>query len=67
MGTWGNPHLAPMWGAPQAPLPPFPQILAMVERYQGIARVKERSRAFTEKARGIINEFPDSPYSARVV
>ena len=41
---------------------PFSQILAMVERYQGIARVKERAQAFTEKARGIINEFPDSPY-----
>jgi len=41
---------------------PFPQILAMVERYQGIARVKERAQAFTEKARAIIAEFPDSPY-----
>jgi octaprenyl-diphosphate synthase len=41
---------------------PFPQILAMVERYQGIARVKERAQAFTEKARAIIGEFPDSPY-----
>jgi octaprenyl-diphosphate synthase len=41
---------------------PFPQILAMVERYQGIARVKERAQAFTEKARCIIGEFPDSPY-----
>ena len=41
---------------------PFPRILAMVERYQGISRVKERAQAFTEKARGIINEFPDSPY-----
>ena len=41
---------------------PFPQILAMVERYGGIARVKERAQAFTEKARGIIGEFPDSPY-----
>ena len=41
---------------------PFPQILAMVERYQGVARVKERPQAFTEKARGIIGEFPDSPY-----
>jgi octaprenyl-diphosphate synthase len=41
---------------------PFPQILAMVERYQGIVRVKERAQAFTEKARGIIGEFPDSPY-----
>jgi octaprenyl-diphosphate synthase len=41
---------------------PFAQVLAMVERYQGIARVKERAQAFTEKARGIINEFPESPY-----
>lgn len=41
---------------------PFPKILAMVERYQGIGRVKERAQAFTEKARGIMSEFPDSPY-----
>ena len=41
---------------------PFSQILAMVERYQGIARVKERAQAFTEKARGLISEFPESPY-----
>ncbi|HTQ55001.1 MAG TPA: polyprenyl synthetase family protein [Bryobacteraceae bacterium] len=41
---------------------PFSQILAMVERYQGIARVKERAQAFTEKARAIIAEFPESPY-----
>ena len=40
----------------------FPRILAMIERYHGIARVKERAHAFTEKARGIISEFPDSPY-----
>ena len=41
---------------------PFPLILEMVERYGGIARVKERAQAFTEKARGIIGEFPESPY-----
>ncbi len=40
----------------------FPRILAMIERYHGIARVKERAHAFTEKARGIIGEFPESPY-----
>jgi octaprenyl-diphosphate synthase len=43
---------------------PFPQILAMVERYQGIVRVKERAQAFTEKARAIINRLT---LSARVV
>ena len=41
---------------------PFSQVLAMVEHYQGIVRVKERAQAFTEKARAIINEFPESPY-----
>jgi len=41
---------------------PFSQILAMVQHYEGIARVKERAQAFTEKARGIIGEFPESPY-----
>ncbi len=41
---------------------PFSQIFEMVERYQGIARVKERAQAFTDKARALINEFPDSPY-----
>jgi octaprenyl-diphosphate synthase len=41
---------------------PFSQILAMVERYGGIVRVKERAQAFTDKARRLINEFPDSPY-----
>ncbi len=41
---------------------PFSQVLEMVERYQGISRVKERAQAFTDKARGIINEFPESPY-----
>ncbi len=40
----------------------FPQILAMIERHQGIDRVKERANAFTEKARAIIGEFPESPY-----
>jgi octaprenyl-diphosphate synthase len=40
----------------------FPRILAMIERYHGITRVKERAHAFTEKARGIIGEFPESPY-----
>jgi octaprenyl-diphosphate synthase len=41
---------------------PFPRILAMIERYEGISRVKERAHTFTEKARAIISEFPESPY-----
>ena len=41
---------------------PFSQILALLKKYRGIERVKERAQAFTDKARQIIAEFPDSPY-----
>jgi octaprenyl-diphosphate synthase len=40
----------------------FSQILSLLEKYRGIERVKERAQTFTDKARHIINEFPDSPY-----
>src|SRR5437016_3614850 len=41
---------------------PFSRILALLDKYGGIERVKERAQSFTEKARNIIHEFPDSPY-----
>jgi octaprenyl-diphosphate synthase len=41
---------------------PFKSILDLLERYRGIERVKERAGAFTEKARQIIGQFPESPY-----
>ena len=41
---------------------PFARILALLEKYRGIERVRERAQAFTDKARHIIGEFPDSPY-----
>src|ERR1700690_2703504 len=40
---------------------PFKRILALLEKYQGIERVKERAQAFTDKARQTIGEFPESP------
>jgi octaprenyl-diphosphate synthase len=40
----------------------FSQVLALLEKYRGIERVKERAQTFTDKARHIINEFPESPY-----
>jgi octaprenyl-diphosphate synthase len=40
----------------------FSQILSLLEKYRGIERVRERAQTFTDKARRIINEFPDSPY-----
>jgi octaprenyl-diphosphate synthase len=41
---------------------PFKSILSLLDKYQGIERVKERAQNFTEKSRAIISEFPDSPY-----
>jgi octaprenyl-diphosphate synthase len=41
---------------------PLSKTLQVVERHRGFERVRERAQAFTEKARGIIGEFPESPY-----
>jgi octaprenyl-diphosphate synthase len=41
---------------------PFARILALLEKYRGIERVKDRAQAFTDKARQLIGEFPESPY-----
>jgi octaprenyl-diphosphate synthase len=40
---------------------PFAQVLALLARYQGIERTRARAQAFTEKAREIMAEFPESP------
>jgi octaprenyl-diphosphate synthase len=41
---------------------PLTRILELIEKYDGVERVRERAAAFTEKARGIIASLPDSPY-----
>lgn len=41
---------------------PLPKVLRMIERRGGFDRVRERAQAFTDKARSIISEFPESPY-----
>jgi octaprenyl-diphosphate synthase len=41
---------------------PFPKILDLIARHRGIERARERAQAFTDKARQLITEFPDSPY-----
>ncbi len=38
----------------------FASILQMIKKYKGIERAMERAQAFTEQARAIINEFPES-------
>ena len=41
---------------------PFAKIRCFIERHQGFDRVRERAQSFTDKARAIINEFPESRY-----
>jgi octaprenyl-diphosphate synthase len=40
----------------------FRQIRALIEKYHGFDRTQERAQAFTDKARRLICEFPESPY-----
>jgi octaprenyl-diphosphate synthase len=39
---------------------PFANVLALVDRYDGIQRTRARARQFTGRAREIVAEFPDS-------
>jgi octaprenyl-diphosphate synthase len=39
---------------------PFANVLALVDRYGGIERTRARARRFTDRARQIVAEFPDS-------
>jgi len=41
---------------------PFSKILQLIERHRGVEKARERALAFTEKARMIVGEFPESPY-----
>jgi octaprenyl-diphosphate synthase len=41
---------------------PFGKILQILNRHKGIERAQERAQMFTERARAIISEFPDSSY-----
>jgi octaprenyl-diphosphate synthase len=41
---------------------PFRQVRALIERYDGFERTQYRAQAFTDKARQLIGEFPESPY-----
>jgi octaprenyl-diphosphate synthase len=41
---------------------PFADILAMIERHDGVQRTRERAQQFTDRARQIVGEFPDNPY-----
>jgi octaprenyl-diphosphate synthase len=40
----------------------FDEIYAMIESRGGIQRTRERAQQFTDRARQLVAEFPDSPY-----
>ena len=40
---------------------PLSEILRMIDRHRGFQRVSERAQSFTDKARAMIAEFPESP------
>ena len=40
---------------------PFVNVLQMLHRHSGVERALERAQSFTEKARAVLMEFPDSP------
>ncbi len=39
---------------------PFARVLELIERHNGIQRVRARARTFTQRARAIMAEFPES-------
>jgi octaprenyl-diphosphate synthase len=41
---------------------PFPRILRLIEQRHGFDRVRDRAQSFTDRARAIIAEFPESPH-----
>src|SRR5712671_589225 len=46
---------------------PFGKILQVLHRHHGIERAQERAEGFTEKARAIMGEFPESPYQSALL
>ena len=40
---------------------PLKNIIALINKYQGIDRAREQARAYTAKARAIMAKFPESP------
>jgi octaprenyl-diphosphate synthase len=40
----------------------FGDVYSILERHGGIQRTRERAQQFTDRARQLVSEFPDSPY-----
>jgi octaprenyl-diphosphate synthase len=46
---------------------PFSRVLEIIEKYHGVERAQERAEFFTERARQIIETFPESAYRKAVL
>ena len=46
---------------------PFSRVLEIIEKYRGVERAQERALHFTDRARQIIETFPDSAYRKAVL
>ena len=46
---------------------PFSKVLEIIEKYKGVEKAHERARHFTDRARQIMEDFPDSPYRKAVL
>jgi geranylgeranyl pyrophosphate synthase len=40
------------------------QVRDMIQKYGAVERVRERAQQFTDKARQLIGEFPESPFQS---
>jgi octaprenyl-diphosphate synthase len=41
---------------------PFSDVLALLKKYCGVERVRERAQTFTDRARAVMAALPESPY-----
>lgn len=46
---------------------PFSTVLEIIEKYNGVEKAMERAKFFTERARQIIESFPDSAYRKALI
>jgi octaprenyl-diphosphate synthase len=46
---------------------PFLKIMHFIRKYRGIELAMEKAQSFTDRARAIMNEFPDSRYQRALI
>lgn len=46
---------------------PLGEVMALLSRYKGIERARERAQSFADRARAVMVEFPDSAYQRALI